>query len=1015
MLPMRPLRAAAAAFLLAGIWAGQAQAQNALAVGGALTGGHLLMSFGGRALDAGGPVTVGGSPQNSALPGTRPTGLGIVNPGLGNCQWTGYSNAAYAQLCWGFDGNGNGVLSLGNFGLGTNPSFSLSAPGNVSLTAGGTASFIASGNLSFTSGGTLVATGTGTGLALFGSPTAPTPAVNDNSTRLATTAFVATQLGSVGTAPIPFVPTNAALAALAQATTTRAMRLGVTVQGDSPPVVFNAQTGNCAAAGLVNDVGSCVNGPDGNSWKASFVGPINAGQFGLSAASIAFHTITTVKDSCTVTDASGGWSSANVGELIDIAGAGPNELHYISSVTAVADATHFTVASPCPTLAMEVQSVIVHHGKDNGTALNNASIAAKARGVGLKIPGNEYLSSIPFQCTVPNLNNFNLGQAGCTGDPGAVIKAMSSMASSTPQTNVLMTTGNFASAIDYTQYIRQGTIEGGGLTLDCSFIANKGHLLPFSQEVTFRGFYAKNCLVAGLQFGANGAPTATAALTAQSNKVDRDILYNTVTNITRAHPPVVTTVRDHGVTDGRIVMISGANNIPLPGPIAFIAKSTGPRTLELHNVDGTGWAAFAGTAQLALTFPTNAQPHPIFAVSNANPAVVQIDGDLGLANGENWCLYGIGVTGGNGGTAAPTNVPDGCYVISNVSGAGGDGAYSFTVPVNGAGITFTGGGFAIRQDAIADMGLYLENISDAQLSDNFVVGTRWPYYGKPSGTGFNTKFSNNHASNFMEQGWITACHILGGSNSLSNEQCDGPANFHSIFTSGANSSSGDGFNGAFNFLPDGFQIVHRLDAGASLTVHGGNANGFSGSIRVSQVSNNFLAGNPPYFGPIFNYKPYGFGNGGSMLYTMPDATYPNVFFGRPSNPVNTASATAVAMGLGAGGCAFTIRKAGVVNFEIYGSSFNTTSGKGAFGQLYIGTGTAPANGAALGGGTVAVGAEIPMPEIEPVSLGQFPFKVGGILASNLTLNQTYWMDLAERQAGGGAAGAANLACAAVEY
>lgn len=138
-------RVAAAALFAAStiiMLSGHAQAQNALSVGGALTGGHLLMSNGGRAMDAGGSVTVGGAPQNSTLPGTRPTGIGIVNPGLGNCQFSAYATGSYLQLCTGFEGN-NALITLDGLGgasapalnfriNGTNYPFPGSGSGNVS-------------------------------------------------------------------------------------------------------------------------------------------------------------------------------------------------------------------------------------------------------------------------------------------------------------------------------------------------------------------------------------------------------------------------------------------------------------------------------------------------------------------------------------------------------------------------------------------------------------------------------------------------------------------------------------------------------------------------------------------------------------------------------------------------------------------------------------------------------------------------------------------------------------------
>lgn len=101
-----------------------ARAQGAMQVFGPTTAGHLSMYLGkgGEAIDAGGPSTTNGPPQNSTLPGTRPTGLGIVNSGLGNCQWSGYANAPYSELCGGFDGAGNALFTIDRIGGGATPS-----------------------------------------------------------------------------------------------------------------------------------------------------------------------------------------------------------------------------------------------------------------------------------------------------------------------------------------------------------------------------------------------------------------------------------------------------------------------------------------------------------------------------------------------------------------------------------------------------------------------------------------------------------------------------------------------------------------------------------------------------------------------------------------------------------------------------------------------------------------------------------------------------------------------------
>lgn len=76
--------------------------------------------------------------------------------------------------------------------------------------------------------------------------------------------------GMAATGAVPHVAANAALAAAATATYPQGVwrdhyATGGTADG---PLFFQPQAGTCAANSLVNDGGNCVDGPDGNSWKA---------------------------------------------------------------------------------------------------------------------------------------------------------------------------------------------------------------------------------------------------------------------------------------------------------------------------------------------------------------------------------------------------------------------------------------------------------------------------------------------------------------------------------------------------------------------------------------------------------------------------------------------------------------------------------------------------------------------------------------------------------------------------
>ena len=115
----RPKLLLAVILLLGG--AGGALAQAVVQQYGTVTAGHLAMFLSnGRVVDAGGSQGAGMAPANSALAGTRPTGLGIVNSGLGQCQFSSYATGSYYNtLCSGFDASGNPSVQAGRVGSGT--------------------------------------------------------------------------------------------------------------------------------------------------------------------------------------------------------------------------------------------------------------------------------------------------------------------------------------------------------------------------------------------------------------------------------------------------------------------------------------------------------------------------------------------------------------------------------------------------------------------------------------------------------------------------------------------------------------------------------------------------------------------------------------------------------------------------------------------------------------------------------------------------------------------------------
>jgi hypothetical protein len=142
-----------------------------------------------------------------------------------------------------------------------------------------------------------------------------------------------------------------------------------------------------------------------------------------------------------------------------------------------------------------------------------------------------------------------------------------------------------------------------------------------------------------------------------------------------------------------------------------------------------------------------------------------------------------------------------------------------------------------------------------------------------------------------------------------------------------------------------------------------------------------------------------------------DTTFPGLIGWRsqyvPSNPTGTASTAAfVMMGLANG---FTPTTTGALVLQVSGYFSNSSSGDGCATEIRFGTGSAPGNGAALTGsllGSFVLGTS----EGNGATL---PFSHVGYV-SGLTLNTTYWWDIAAEAQTGGTCTPSNISMVAIE-
>lgn len=304
----------------------------------------------------------------------------------------------------------------------------------------------------------------------------------------------------------------------------------------------------------------------------------------------------------------------------------------------------------------------------------------------------------------------------------------------------------------------------------------------------------------GAWFGDTAAPGPSAGLkgTATSENELPQRRRDT-TSITNAVNPVITFSAPHGLwpSTGRRCVALKFYGAPA-GWSAIADKSldvliTSATTVQLLNVDSTGYGAMAGFAACYLNLPSMRVPKRISGVTNANPCVITTAIPHLYTSGDLVDLAEIGGMSPDRYRAAPFTGLQGQFTITVLS------ATTFSIAVNttstatyGIYTSSSGSGWAMAwvPPADCDTAEYYDNATDIDSSEVFSKHYRIHQYHNPITSGFDGKHYMDHFYNFPEFG-EALCNIwAGGDNHFSGDQHDGPVRYPLILDGPRNTADG---------------------------------------------------------------------------------------------------------------------------------------------------------------------------------------------------------------------------------
>lgn len=470
-------------------------------------------------------------------------------------------------------------------------------------------------------------------------------------------------------------------------------------------------------------------------------------------------------------------------------------------------------------------------GVSNDTAAFQSLAAAYFAGRSIFIPdiGTPYLvdpDTIIFTPPV-SYNASYTKPPSINADGSAIIKARSGGV-------FLIQLGTLAS--DYSGYLRNGefnlpTIDGNNYTF-----TKAPFYMPFFKDVDVNGTF-KNA-VRCAWYGDTSAPVASAGLKGKRDyERDINLFARTVQSITNAVNPTVTFAAAHELwpsTGNRVVCInfaaagwSAVNNKSLDCTVLSATQ------IQLKNVDSTSYGALSGTTTAYLNCASMRVAKVISGVTNANPCVITTTTNHLLTSGDTVDVAEVG--GMDPSADAGRTGIQGQYVATVLS------ATTFSIPVDttststyGSYSGALGPGSVMPWVALAscDIGEYLDNCTDGEMSGSFIQQIRLPIYANPSTGGYDGKYTNVHFYSFPEAGEILTPIYAGGDNDMDGCQVDGPFRYGAWFFGPRNTLRGHKLNYGGIGPTNNYACMVRTESGASVYATSCGLKSASGSYKL---------------------------------------------------------------------------------------------------------------------------------------------------------------------------------------